>query len=304
MSLISAWAQSSTHPVTEILNLRGRLAYSRLPVKKSDTARAIGQASNASSASTPDTGQHRTLRAESPHAWTVVRPDGGEPAPDAGDVLDAQPVDLHGLAGGEVGEARPEHPALGAVGTLAEGVGGHPDLAGLRRGEEPAGHLDPHHEGVAPLLLRVDAGPLEPLDLAGHLGDARRALLRVGVDDGVGDLERVARQLPLLDLVELALGPVGIDEGHRTVGAADVEPVELVAVLGHLGRFISDVQPALDLVRVGPPAGARVLALAHRTGGRRAADREVALGEQRVLGDAVVARRSRPRPAPSMWPTG
>ena len=74
MSLISAWAQSSTHPVTEILNLRGRLAYSRLPVKKAETASATGRPSKASWASTPDTGQLSTLRAESPQAWTVVRP--------------------------------------------------------------------------------------------------------------------------------------------------------------------------------------------------------------------------------------
>ena len=74
MSLISAWAQSSVQPDTDILNLRGRLAYSRLPVKKSETARAMGRASNASSASTPDTGQHSTLRAESPQACTVVSP--------------------------------------------------------------------------------------------------------------------------------------------------------------------------------------------------------------------------------------
>jgi hypothetical protein len=74
MSLISAWAQSSTHPVTDILNLRGRLAYSRLPVKKSETLRAMGRASKASWASTPETGQLRTLRAESPQACTVVSP--------------------------------------------------------------------------------------------------------------------------------------------------------------------------------------------------------------------------------------
>ena len=74
MSLISAWAQSSRQPVTLILNLRGRLAYSRLPVKKSEMARATGRASRTSSASTPDTGQHKTLRAESPHACTVVSP--------------------------------------------------------------------------------------------------------------------------------------------------------------------------------------------------------------------------------------
>ena len=74
MSLISAWAQSSTHPVTDILNLRGRLAYSRLPVKKSETLRAMGRASKASWASTPETGQLSTFRDESPHAWTVVSP--------------------------------------------------------------------------------------------------------------------------------------------------------------------------------------------------------------------------------------
>ena len=43
MSLISAWAQSSRQPVTLILNLRGRLAYSRLPVKNSEIARATRQ---------------------------------------------------------------------------------------------------------------------------------------------------------------------------------------------------------------------------------------------------------------------
>ena len=74
MSLISTWAQSSMQPVTAILNLRGRLAYSRLPVKKAEMAWATGRASTTSSASTPDTGQEHTLRAESPHAWTVVSP--------------------------------------------------------------------------------------------------------------------------------------------------------------------------------------------------------------------------------------
>ena len=41
MSLISAWAQSSRQPVIDILNFRGRLAYSRLPVKKSEISLAI-----------------------------------------------------------------------------------------------------------------------------------------------------------------------------------------------------------------------------------------------------------------------
>ena len=74
MSLISAWAQSSVHPVMEILNLRGRLAYSRLPPKNADTAWATGRALKASSASMPETGQQSTLRAESPQACTVDTP--------------------------------------------------------------------------------------------------------------------------------------------------------------------------------------------------------------------------------------
>ena len=173
MSLISAWAQSSTQPVTDILNLRGRLAYSRLPVKKSETLRAMGRASKASWASTPETGTAEHVAGRVAAGLHRGEADGGEPPPDAGDVLDAEPVDLDGLAGGEVGVAGAEDPGLGAVGTLAEGVGHHPDLPDLRGGEEPAGDLDPHHEGVAALLLRVDAGPLQPLHLAGDLGDAR-----------------------------------------------------------------------------------------------------------------------------------
>ena len=74
MSLISTRAQSSVQPVTAILNLRGRLAYSRLPVKKAEMACATGSASTTSSVSMPDTGHEQTLRAESPHAWTVVNP--------------------------------------------------------------------------------------------------------------------------------------------------------------------------------------------------------------------------------------
>ena len=74
MSSISTRAQSSRQPVTAILNFRGRLAYSRLPVKKAEIAWATGRASTTSSASTPETGHEQTLRAESPQAWTVVRP--------------------------------------------------------------------------------------------------------------------------------------------------------------------------------------------------------------------------------------
>jgi hypothetical protein len=101
-------------------------------------------------------------------------------------------MDLHGLTGGQVGVARPEHTRLGAVRSLAEGIGSHTDLAGLGTGEESARNLDPHHEGVTALLLGVDAGPLEALDLARNFSDAGRSLFRVRIDDCIGDLKWVA----------------------------------------------------------------------------------------------------------------
>ena len=62
------------HPVTATFHFLGRLAYSRFPVKKAEIACATGYASTTSLASMPDTGHEHTLRAESPHACTVVSP--------------------------------------------------------------------------------------------------------------------------------------------------------------------------------------------------------------------------------------
>ena len=232
MSLISTRAQSSVQPVTAILNLRGRLAYSRLPVKNAEMACATGQASTTSFASMPDTGHEHTLRAESPHAWTVVKPDVPEALPDAGDVGDADPVELDVLPRREVGVAVPEDRAV--VGSLGEGVGRHADLADLGRGHHPAGDLDPHHEGVAALALRVHPDPLEALLLSRHLGDGVGALLGVRVDDGLGHLEGVPRQLQLLDGVELADVAIGPDELEPAVApAAELHPVGIVEVTRH-----------------------------------------------------------------------
>ena len=203
--------------MTAILNLRGRLEYSRLPVKKAEMAWATGKASTTSPASMPETGHEHTLRAESPQAWTVVRPDVPEALPDAGHVGDADPVELDVLAGREVGVAVAEDRAV--VGSLGEGVGRHTDLADLGGGHHPAGHLDPHHEGVAALPLRVHADPLEPLQLARHLGDGVGALLGVGVDDGLGHLEGMAGELQLLDRVQLADVAVGTDELQAALAA-------------------------------------------------------------------------------------
>ena len=75
MSLISTRAQSSVQPVTAILNLRGRLAYSRLPVKNAEMASRHGQrVDDLLLRRCPRPGSEHTLRAESPHACTVVNP--------------------------------------------------------------------------------------------------------------------------------------------------------------------------------------------------------------------------------------
>ena len=120
----------------------------------------------------PETGHEHTLRAESPQAWTVVSPTSQKRCQIRGHVLDADPVQLDVLAGREVGVAVPEDRAV--VGALGERVRRHADLAHLGGGHHATGHLDPHHEGVAALALGVQPHPLQPLDLARHLGRWRR----------------------------------------------------------------------------------------------------------------------------------
>jgi hypothetical protein len=66
--------------------------------------------------------------------------------------------------------------------------------------QHPAWHLHAHHERVAALLLRVDANPLQPLDLARDPVH-RREVLGVGLYDRLTDLERVALEFDLLYLV-------------------------------------------------------------------------------------------------------
>ena len=173
MSLISTRAQSSVQPVTAILNFRGRLAYSRLPVKKAEIAWATGQRVD------DLVGVDPRHRARADVAGRVAagldrgQPDLPEALPDPRDVGDPDPVQLDVLARGEVGVAVAEDRAV--VGPLGEGVGRHADLAAPgRRVMIAAGHLDPHHEGVAALALRVHADPLQPLHLAGHRVDGRR----------------------------------------------------------------------------------------------------------------------------------
>src|SRR5450759_2489190 len=166
----------------------------------------------------------------------VVRPTDANRRQIRGMSLDTDPVDLDRLSGGEIGVPRPEDPAVTAVRSLPEGVGHHPDLANLRGGEESPRDLDPHHVGIPALLLGVDPCPLQPFQLAGHLGDGGRALFGVGVDDGGNTVQGMPVELLLLDLVELAVSAIRVDKRHGAVGAPNCQSVEFVAIFGHLSR--------------------------------------------------------------------
>ncbi len=141
-------------------------------------------------------------------------------------------MQLNVLARRQVGVAVAEHGAV--VGSLGEGVGRHPDLAHLRGRHHAPGHLDPHHERVAALSLRIQTDPLQALGLARDFGDGLRPPLRVRVDDRLGHLEGMARELELLDRVELADRPVGPDELQAPVTPSpEFDAIGIVQVPRH-----------------------------------------------------------------------
>ena len=159
----------------------------------------------------------------SPHASCVVRPDRLDPLEDRGDVLDADPVQLHVLPVGDVGDVAPE--PLARPGDRAELVARQP----------AAVDADPHHEelvlellgfgrarplaGDALLALRVEAVPPHPraeVLLADRAEPARRedpidALAHVQAVvvllDLLGRVERLVIAQPPLPLAALAGGP-------------------------------------------------------------------------------------------------
>ncbi len=73
------------------------------------------------------------------------QPDGFEPFPDGGDVLDPDPVQLHVLAVGDVGDVAPEPLRCPR------------DRAELLAAQPSAVHPDPHHEELVLELLRLGA---------------------------------------------------------------------------------------------------------------------------------------------------
>jgi hypothetical protein len=151
-------------------------------------------------------------------------------------------VELDVLAGGDVGVGVAEHrvrlrPPGELVGELADGPG-------LRGVQAPARDLDAQHEGVAALALRVQPHPLEPLGLARHGGDRPWAFGGVALDDRVTHVERVAFQLPLLDLVELTLTEKlhARPSKYGVVCAPDGRPAGFAArrsASGTTGRYVA-----------------------------------------------------------------
>src|ERR1022692_1243119 len=106
------------------------------------------------------------------------------------------PVELDVLPGGDVAVTIP--PDRTRLGSGREPVHYLADALGLLGLEAAAGDLHAQHESVAALALRVDAHPLQALHLTVHLGDGAGSLDRVGLLDSLGDVQRVARELPLL----------------------------------------------------------------------------------------------------------
>jgi hypothetical protein len=124
-----------------------------------------------------------------------------QPAPDLGDGADPDPVELDVLAGGDVEVGVAEHRVGGRA--AGEGFGDLADGSRLGGVQAPAGDLDAEHERVAALSLGVQAHPFQALDLAGDGLDGLGAFPGVAVQDRVAHVQRMALELPLLDLVEL-----------------------------------------------------------------------------------------------------
>src|SRR3954462_11633083 len=165
MSSISGSVQWSTPPDIDVFHLRGRLLNSGLPMYVATVSAMTSEASRTSSSRTPASGQFSMPRAA---AREVQHPAGGvaaglglveadllEPAPDLGDVLDADPVVLDVLPVGDVGDVPA---ALGAD------LPDHPQLVA---GERAAVGAHPHHEVRVLELLGLEDGGLAARDALG-----------------------------------------------------------------------------------------------------------------------------------------
>ena len=156
-SLISCAVHCEAQPEIVVLYLRGRFTNSGLSAATASVARSIGAGVedlagvDAGHRAAEDVARHVAARLQRGQAHLF------EPLPDRRHVLDPDPVELHVLPVGDVGEV-----AAVLLGDARHG-------AQLLGGQLPAGDADPHHEvGV------LDLGVLERAGLAA--ADAGAAL--------------------------------------------------------------------------------------------------------------------------------
>ncbi len=217
-SLISGATSWLGWPVSAVLNLRGRLEKSGLPMKRSKISSSALVPSMISSLATPATGEPRKGRGRVAAGLGAAQPGGVEPVPDLRHVLDPDPVELDVLAVGDVGGVTGEVDADAAEGTH-----------GLARQQAAVGADAEHevlvvqlllleHRGLAAVeagsALGVEAHPPEPAAQVGRV-DRGEAALGVDVEDAGPHVERVVVLLGLLVLVQR----LGVAERPLTLGA-------------------------------------------------------------------------------------
>ena len=220
--MISCPVQWSTQPDIEVFHLRGRLLNSGEPTYFATVAARTSVASM--HLVLEDPGERAVEHDARGVAARLRRPeaDGLQAVPDRRDVLDADPVQLHVLPVGDVGDVPAE-------------VGADPaDGPELVAGQPPAVDADAEHEvGVLELLglqqgglaagdalrpLGVEAHPAHPAaEVAGV--DAVEAGLRVDVEDPLTDLEAVGVLLhPLVGVERLAVAERPLALAHAGDG--------------------------------------------------------------------------------------
>ncbi|MNC19331.1 hypothetical protein D3C75_672610 [compost metagenome] len=106
---------------------------------------------------------------------------------DVRQMLHLEPVELYGLAGGNVQQIAPVIPG---------DAGQNPGLLGI---DDAGVNAHPHHKVAVTGLLLVDSGPFEPVQVI--LGNRRISACCIFLNNGTNDIQTVFFKLDQLDLV-------------------------------------------------------------------------------------------------------
>ena len=189
-----------------------------------------------SSGSMPRPGR-RGIRAGVPAGLDGGQPDVVQSAPQLGDVLDLDPVELEILAIGDV------------QGTAGELVGGGADDAHLARGQRLAVHADALHEEVVLQLGDVELGGAPAVDALPALGvqaPPPEAAVQVGGVDGLEAARGVVGEDPPAGAQRVAVLFEGLVVVERlaavdeplAVGAAPARRADVARGAGASGRVL------------------------------------------------------------------